>query len=73
MIPKKSASQHLHLVAVSLWYQPLYKNFFVAKSGQKKRVPSVKSYKLFGDAERERVDQRRFSWKCFWIARSFDV
>jgi hypothetical protein len=33
--------------------QPPYKDFLVAKSRQKKRGSSDKSYKLFGDAERE--------------------
>jgi hypothetical protein len=53
--------------------QPPYKDLLVAKSRQKKRGSSDKSYKLFGDAERDQVDQRRFNWKCIWIARSFDV
>src|SRR6266542_1593015 len=47
----------MELIAI----QPPYKNFLVAKSRQKKRVSSDKSYKLFGDAEREQVDQRRFT------------
>jgi hypothetical protein len=41
--------------------QPPYKDLLVAKSRQKKRGSSDKSYKLFGDAERDQVDQRRFT------------